>query len=384
MNWQAELERIIKKAYKDGKTGDSLRKAIKAALRDFLNQNANLDKAQVEAEAAFLVRATDAQKSEAVAGDKKEIARRESESVKFVNDSLSRIEGPTRQASELIAKKVESAQEAGQNWRKASREAMRAAATPLYHIETEVNTFSAAMDRASVVNTALVGGAEYFRYEGPTGTQRLFCKFHVGKIYHISEIRKMTASGGLMVIYYGGGYNCRHRWVPWFGKVEGGVHIHEDWQNRRDGLYAKESRKEEKSKKRGIEKTKAENSKTQSEIMDVELKSAKAIKAIFKNTDGSEAQVELRSVKRNQSYFDAFVNNSPIEIKTPEKFNENTLFKALEESKKHSQEKNVFFVVNGPLPEAAITAGSAWLKGNKEKGWRCTLVFTGTKTFKEL
>lgn len=69
------------------------------------------------------------------------------------------------------------------------------------------------------VNTEMFVGAgiTHFRYFGPKDvSNRPFCREHVGKVYSLDEIKKMsngsTRFGNVLV--YGGGARCRHTWTP--------------------------------------------------------------------------------------------------------------------------------------------------------------------------
>ena len=60
-------------------------------------------------------------------------------------------------------------------------------------------------------------GFEFAVYEGGLiETSRIFCEEHDGKIYHISEIKKMKPTEGIPPNYNpitdAGGFNCRHHW----------------------------------------------------------------------------------------------------------------------------------------------------------------------------
>lgn len=83
-----------------------------------------------------------------------------------------------------------------------------------YRAETLLNTLTIANSRANVVENAKKRGIKQFRYEGPRGAlSRDFCRARVGKVYTIDEIEKMDNGQNLPVLYFCGGYNCRHRWV---------------------------------------------------------------------------------------------------------------------------------------------------------------------------
>ncbi len=98
------------------------------------------------------------------------------------------------------------------DYRLFARETLKTATSKAHHIETQVLTASAALDRASTIESERLAGGEWFRYVGPSIGARSFCAQHVGRVYHISEIMAMTNGMGLSVLYYMGGYHCRHRW----------------------------------------------------------------------------------------------------------------------------------------------------------------------------
>lgn len=82
------------------------------------------------------------------------------------------------------------------------------------YLQTVANTAQSAVRRSQLFVDAEQSDIKKFRYEGSEGGNiRDFCKNHVGKIYTLSEIKKLDNGQGLSVQYYCGGYNCRHRWV---------------------------------------------------------------------------------------------------------------------------------------------------------------------------
>ena len=75
----------------------------------------------------------------------------------------------------------------------------------------------AGVDRASFWRGARELQAEdaeavYFKYVGPPA-ERSFCEEHLGRVYTEAEIEALQNGQNLPVRLYGGGYNCRHRWV---------------------------------------------------------------------------------------------------------------------------------------------------------------------------
>ncbi|MBN2572853.1 MAG: hypothetical protein JXA68_12050 [Ignavibacteriales bacterium] len=79
------------------------------------------------------------------------------------------------------------------------------------YANTWVNTSIGAIQKAERLERQINNGVEYFEYSGPN-PKRDFCKFHIGRVYHYTEIEQMDNGQGLPVLYYGGGYNCRHWW----------------------------------------------------------------------------------------------------------------------------------------------------------------------------
>ena len=86
-------------------------------------------------------------------------------------------------------------------------------------LKTEINTSLQAFSRTVTANKAAELGYETFRYMGPDdGVTRPFCEDTLNGgdngVYTLDEIQAMDNEQGLPVMQYGGGYNCRHRWVP--------------------------------------------------------------------------------------------------------------------------------------------------------------------------
>lgn len=83
------------------------------------------------------------------------------------------------------------------------------------NVETEVRTGEMAFNR-TVSNTQAVRlGFDKFRYSGVRdGKNRDFCAERIGETFTLEEIERMDNGQGLDVFSFGGGYNCRHIWVP--------------------------------------------------------------------------------------------------------------------------------------------------------------------------
>jgi len=79
--------------------------------------------------------------------------------------------------------------------------------------KTLVNTGLAQVQRKSLVSQAQEDSL--FLYEGANDSAtRPFCKAIVGKVFTKKQIAKLNNKQGLGVLLNGGGYNCRHRWLP--------------------------------------------------------------------------------------------------------------------------------------------------------------------------
>lgn len=97
---------------------------------------------------------------------------------------------------------------------------------------TIAETAVGAFDSAHSVIDAKKAGNGRFKYFGPPA-ERHFCVSMLemsreGKTWTIEEINAMSNGQGLPVLYFRGGWNCRHRWVPvsddkTFGMVGTGV-----------------------------------------------------------------------------------------------------------------------------------------------------------------
>lgn len=85
-------------------------------------------------------------------------------------------------------------------------------------LTTEVKTGLAGFNRTVTVSKAVSAGFKLFLYLGPDDQiTRPFCSKVLSKdpaIYTYEEILEMDNDRGLPVIQYGGGYNCRHEWLP--------------------------------------------------------------------------------------------------------------------------------------------------------------------------
>ncbi len=78
---------------------------------------------------------------------------------------------------------------------------------------TWINTAENASNQAVRIRQSIQAGVKYFKYAGPPA-EREFCAHLIGNILSLNDIQSLDNGQGLPVLYYKGGYNCRHRWVP--------------------------------------------------------------------------------------------------------------------------------------------------------------------------
>lgn len=163
------------------------------------------------------------------------------------------------------------------------------------HADTIVRTASIATARTATLSRALEDGVRFFRYSGPTANQRPWCAERTGRVFSIDEIRAMDNGQGLPPEQYCGGWNCRHRWVPWPGKiVEGNIKLHRSAEAAYEAANA--------------------GKKTQAaEFMQKELEALRVLAAIPKEFD-----VEINHLVRTNPGGDAdsIVNGKVTDIKT--------------------------------------------------------------------
>jgi hypothetical protein len=163
------------------------------------------------------------------------------------------------------------------------------------HADTIVRTASIATARTATLSRALEDGVRFFRYSGPTANQRPWCAERTGRVFSIDEIRAMDNGQGLSPEQYCGGWNCRHRWVPWPGKiVEGNIKLHRSAEAAYEAANA--------------------GKKTQAaEFMQKELNALRVLAAIPKEFD-----VEINHLIRTNrgGDADAVVNGRVTDVKT--------------------------------------------------------------------
>lgn len=205
---------------------------------------------------------------------------------------------------------------------------------------TILNTLEIGNNRANVIENAKKRGITKFRYEGPTGIlSRGFCKSRVGNVYTIEEIELMDNMQRLPVLYFCGGYNCRHRWVAVQGEKEGKLFIDDSWTRKLNNSN-KQDRKKMVTEKQGA-------------ILMTEL------------LDGSVVLRSERSSKGGD--IDVFYNGEPAEIKTPEAFQINTLSYQLVKSK--DQADIVIIILNNEIDEYEEAKNKAilWLRRHNKR-----------------
>jgi len=91
--------------------------------------------------------------------------------------------------------------------------AMREVRKGKQYAYTWINTAENAINQAQRIRENIEAGVKYFKYAGPPA-DREFCQHLLDKVYTVEEIEQMDNGQGLPVLYYRGGYNCRHRWQP--------------------------------------------------------------------------------------------------------------------------------------------------------------------------
>lgn len=95
------------------------------------------------------------------------------------------------------------------------------------NLKTELTTAVSSFNRSVTFAKAEELGIDRFRYSGPNDNKtREFCKGLLKKkpaIYTKAEIEAMDNDQGLPVSTHGGGYNCRHSWIPIASKERIGI-----------------------------------------------------------------------------------------------------------------------------------------------------------------
>jgi len=148
-----------------------------------------------------------------------------------------------KKAQTIIAKSLEESAAQGKDWESIVRRSLQKLNYEERHINTEIETTKAALNNLKRFKDFDQIEREdlHLRYEGPE-PERNFCSIHYNKIYKLEDVEKMTNDFGQPAFTYCGGYNCRHRWVPVFGKMEEAnkLFIHESWQNKLEDASKRE------------------------------------------------------------------------------------------------------------------------------------------------
>lgn len=148
-----------------------------------------------------------------------------------------------KKAQSIIAKSLEESAFQGNDWESIVRRSLQKLNFEERHINTEIETTKAALNNLKRFKDFAETEREdlHLRYEGPE-PGREFCKIHYNKIYKLEDVKEMTNDFGQPAFTYCGGYNCRHRWVPVFGKTEESnkLFIHESWQNKLENASKRE------------------------------------------------------------------------------------------------------------------------------------------------
>ncbi|GMU99358.1 MAG: hypothetical protein AMXMBFR51_20930 [Ignavibacteriota bacterium] len=165
----------------------------------------------------------------------------------YLNDARKIIRSAAKQSDQLkdklaktIFDSIEQGIEEKSDWKEIAKETLRQIDITGFKLDTELETHKAALDRLTRIKNLEESGWEYLEYAGPTGTIRPFCVEHIGRVYHIEEVKEMKNMFGQPALYYQGGYNCRHRWDPVEGQIieqnaDGRIFTQKDFKESRDG-----------------------------------------------------------------------------------------------------------------------------------------------------
>jgi len=79
---------------------------------------------------------------------------------------------------------------------------------------TTIDTGVAGLDRTISLAQSEIAGVEYYLYDGPRDERnRPFCAALTGHWVTSEELARLRNGQIEPAAIYGGGYNCRHRWV---------------------------------------------------------------------------------------------------------------------------------------------------------------------------
>ena len=234
MSLASDIAAIVDRAYRNAVPGQSVTRQINASIDTYLRNGGAVGEAkkelrrQAKAMANEYLATRDALKGVEFATrfgpQAEDVARINALIAPDVERAESRME---RQASKIlgrVGRLVELAAKTGAPLRSLVARARALAGRADRGLKAELDTATAAFDRTARMRGATDAGVTTFRYAGPTVNLRPFCAATMernGGIYSLDEIRKMDNGQGLPVETHCGGYNCRHRWVPYASAIEG-------------------------------------------------------------------------------------------------------------------------------------------------------------------
>lgn len=245
-----------------------------------------------------------------------------------------------KKAQAIIAKSLQESSINGKDWEPIVRRSLQKLNYEERHINTEIETTKSALNNLKRFKDFAATEREdlYLRYEGPE-PQRNFCSIHYNKIYKLKDVEEMTNDFGQPAFTYCGGYNCRHRWVPVFGKMEESnkLFIHESWQNKLDNA-----------------------SKREKEIFLTEKDTAIQLSKLGYKT---ELNYELRKMYDKDT--DIIVEGKYTQLKHPEKSKHRSIVNSLNSQ----QADNIIIVLQKPLEEEtrSINYINTFVKKHQEK-----------------
>jgi hypothetical protein len=190
---KAALE-LVRQLFDEGRPGD-IKKELKALMKKH-----GIGKKQTESVNRLLRSAQKTLQDEFIERFTKDFTANEIDKVaeNFEKGVLSAVRRGIGNANQTLAEKL----------------VRRLGNTAERHLGTVVQTAQDGIAQAQKFSDVRHAGIEHFRYSGPSSNSRPFCVERVGKLYSRSEIEAMNNGQGLPVMYFGGGYNCRHRWTP--------------------------------------------------------------------------------------------------------------------------------------------------------------------------
>lgn len=211
-NLKKAIRTIIRRNFQSG-TPENIRKEIKKYITENFSDNV---KSEI----------TEPLRKEIEKEFEQEFIRDKTAQSQYLKDARGIIRSASLQSNKIkddIAERIFDAIEEGikgnLNWKEIAAESINKLSAPGVRLNTEIDTHKAAFDRLTRIKNLEESGWQFIEYAGPSGTIRPFCVDHVGRIYSIDEVKKMTNMFGQPALYYMGGYNCRHRWDP----VEGNI-----------------------------------------------------------------------------------------------------------------------------------------------------------------